>query len=383
MRRMIPALAACLMASACVWPVPLPGDPVPTIESTTTWNATAATLSVDVRVTDLTPTSVRVFPEGVNGPSMDDTAAPFEFTIDTALLAAGAKNLLVVATDGTTFVTELEPIPATSCNGHRELCDRSYDSARTVTAHNAMSNATDGWTGPNQTLDIPGQLDAGVRGLMIDTYRAGDLNSLGFVQVPGVDPDASYLCHTFCALGSIPMVNALTEIREFLDSNPGEVVTLIIESYLNHDLTAAAFDASGLTPYAYTHGGGAWPTLGEMVDAGDRLVVLQDEDVNGSYPWLMDVWDHAFETPFSNTVPSDFSCDHLRGTPSNDLFILNHFLTEVFGSPALAAQANGNPLLIDRAEECEAFHSTAATFVTVDFIEIGDVADAVATLNGL
>ena len=43
----------------------------------------------------------------------------------------------------------------------------------------------------------------------------------------------------------------------------------------------------------------------------------------------------------------------------------------------------GNPLLIDRAEECEAVHDRAATFVTVDFTDIGDVFAAVDILNGV
>ena len=95
----------------------------------------------------------------------------------------------------------------------------------------------------------------------------------------------------------------------------------------------------------------------------------------------MNVWDHAFETHFSNEVPEDFSCVDNRGAPSNALFILNHFLTDVFGSPALAEQVNHDPLLGDRIDECEAFQATVATFVTVDFVEIGDVFAAVDRRN--
>jgi len=382
-RLLAPAVGLCLLASACVWPVPLPGDPVPAIESSSTWAAATNTLTVEVTVTDMTPTNVRVFLGGQSNASLVDTEAPFEFEIDTAELPAGAETLLVAAHDGTTVVLEAEPIPPTACNGHHSLCAQTFDNVRNITTHNAMSNATDGWTGPNQALDVPAQLASGVRGLMLDTYRAGDLNDIGNPQVPDVDPDTAYLCHAFCFLGSQLLTEGLVEIREYLEADPGAVVTLIIESYLDHQLTADAFDASGLTPYTYVHGGEDWPTLGQMIDTGERLVVLQDRNVDAAYPWLMDVWDHSFETHFSAAVPDDFSCAHLRGTPENSLFILNHFLTDVFGSPALAAQVNGNPLLIDRADECEAFHSRAATFVTVDFSDIGDVAAAVDDLNGL
>lgn len=383
MARLVPALVGCLLATACVWPVPAPGDPVPTIESTATWSATTGTVTLTVTVAELSPTRVRVLPDGTNASAIDDTTAPFVFELDTAVLVKGAEGVLVAATDGATIVVEIEPLPSVGCNGHSELCAVSFDQVRNITTHNAMSNAADGWTGPNQTHDVPAQLAQGVRGLMLDTYRAGDLNDIGNPQVPGVDPDDAYLCHSFCALGSQPLVEGLTEIRQFLDADPGAIVTLIIESYLSHDLTAAAFDASGLTPYAYVHSGGSWPTLGELIDAGERLVVLQDEPVDSAYPWLMNVWTHSFETHFSASEPDDFSCAENRGSPVNDLFILNHFLTNVFGSPTLAAQVNGNPLLVDRAVECEEFHDTAATFVTVDFFEIGDVGEAVNALNGL
>lgn len=383
MKRLALPLATALIAAGCVWPVPLPGEPVPSIEIETTWSAVAGTITIDITTPNLTPADVRMQVPSAGGTIHADDTAPFSFTLDTAELDPGTNSVTIAATDGTTYVAEVESIEVSSCNGHRELCERPYDQVRNVTTHNAMSNATDGWTGPNHNLDVPAQLASGVRALMIDTYRAGDLNGIGLVQVPGVDPDDPYLCHTFCSLGSQPLVEGLVEIREFLDADPGAVVTLIVESYLDHDLTAAAFIAAGLDDYAYTHAGGAWPTLGELIDSGERLVVLQDRSVDSQYPWLMHVWTWAFETGFSNAVPSDFTCNGNRGNTSSDLFILNHFLTNVFGSPELAAQVNGNPLLIDRAEQCEAVHGRAATFVTVDFSDIGDVFAAVDILNGV
>lgn len=372
-----------LIATGCVWPVPLPGEPVPTIASTATWDASAATVTMAVTTTDLAADRVWVFPAGIGAPAILDDTPPFVLTVPADTISPGASTVFVLAEGDGTWVGELEPVPAVGCNGHVALCDRAYDTVRTVTTHNAMSNSTDGWIGPNHHLDVPAQLAAGVRGLMLDTYRAGDLNSFGLVQVPDVDPDTPYLCHTICALGSQPLVEGLAEIREFLDTEPGAVATLILESYLDADLTAAAFDAAGLTQMTYVHPGGAWPTLGEMIDAGSRLVVLTDDAADPAHPWLMPVWTHAFETHFSNGVPEDFSCADNRGSPSNDLFILNHFLTDVFGSPDLAELVNHNPFLLDRALECEGFHSTAATFVTVDFSSIGDVHAAVAALNGL
>ena len=385
-RRTLVLTAALLLgASACVYPIPGPGEPVPDLDVGIDVDVAAATVTVSVQVTDHTTDFVRVWPDGFGAPAgpLDD-AAPWQVTFAADELTAGDHTMTVVAVGGGTVVVDTADYRVTACNGAVVLCTRPYDQVRNVTTHNAMSSAADGWFGPNQNDDVPVQLASGVRALMLDTYRAGDLTPAGNPQVPGVDPDTGYLCHTLCGLGSQPLVEGLAEITAFLDGNPGAVVTLIIESYLDHDLTAAAFVAAGLDTYVFTPlPGQAWPSLGELVQSGSRLVVMQDRAVDPTYPWLLDVWAQSFETHFDNAVPEDFSCDPNRGDPANDLFILNHFLTQIFGSPALAEQVNHDPLLTDRIVECETTHTAVANFVTVDFADIGDVSTAVEALNGL
>lgn len=359
---------------------PTPMEPA-TVTTTAVWSAAMGTVTLDVQVSP-EPAQVRLYPRGVDDAWVEtDTAAPFSFTIDVSGFAPGDYEMLIVADHGDTATDKIESIAINGCNGSQALCNRSYDQVRYVTTHNAMANTTDGWIGPNQHLDVPAQLRAGVHGLMLDTYRAGSTNQFDQVQVPDAEPDAAFLCHALCTLGKQPLAEGLAEIRAFLDEYPGEVVTLIIESYLSHTLTAAAFDEAGLTPYAYVHTADAWPTLGQMIDAGTRLVVLQDRTVDPLYPWLMNVWSHAFETHYSAATPGDFSCAMNRGTAGNDLFIFNHFLTGVFGAPELAEQVNYNPLLAERINECEAQRATPANFITVDFVDIGDAVATVSALN--
>jgi hypothetical protein len=362
---------------------PAPTEP-PAIATTTVWSAAMETLTLNVVISHFTPTRVRLYPRGIEGDWVDaNESAPFAFTIDISEFTPGEYEMLIIADNNDAEVQKNAIVSIHGCNGQQSLCNRSYDQVRYVTTHNAMSNAMDGWNKPNQNLDIPAQLQAGVRGLMLDTYRAGSKNQFDQIQVPDADPDASFLCHALCLLGKQPLAEGLGEIREFLDENPGEVITFIIESYLSHELTADAFDEAGLTPYTYVHTGDAWPTLGQMIDTGTRLVVLQDKAVDPTYPWLMNVWSHAFETHYSAAAPENFSCALNRGISSNDLFIFNHFLTGVFGAPELAEQVNHNPLLLDRINECEAFHAAPGNFVTVDFVDIGDTVAAVKTLNDI
>lgn len=260
--------------------------------------------------------------------------------------------------------TEPLPIPET-CNGHVELCDRRYDQVSYATTHNAMSNADDGWENPNQPHGLARQLDDGVRAVMLDTH-AWDGEAL--------------LCHALCPLGSLPLVDGLTILREFLDTHRGEVVTIIFESNVSPEDTAAAFAASGLDRYVHAPGD-AWPTLRELIDADERLIVFTDD--GGDADWYLDVWAHAWETDYAASTTDDFSCAMNRGAAGNPLFILNHFLTRTFPVPEEAATVNANPFLIDRARACQDASGALPNFVTVDFYTTGDVLAAVDQLNGV
>jgi len=254
-----------------------------------------------------------------------------------------------------------------ACNGAPELCDRRFDQVAYATTHNAMSNVENGFAGPNQQYGVTRQLEDGVRGFMLDTHYSG--------------PNVA-LCHSFCVLGERPLVDTLIEIREFLEREPYEVVSIIFESYVSAADTQAVFSAAGLLPYVHAQAvADPWPTLRDMIAADKRLVVFTDSG-GGTYPWYHHVWNYAFETHYSFAAPADLSCTPNRGNPANGLFILNHFLTQIFGSAALAEQINHNPLFIDRAQACSAANAALPNFVTVDFYDIGDVLAVVDELNG-
>lgn len=255
-----------------------------------------------------------------------------------------------------------------ACNGAPELCDRRYDEVSYATTHNAMSNEEDGFSAPNQKFSVEHQLADGVRGLMLDTY---------------LDGGTTMLCHALCVLGKRPLVDTLTDLRQFLESHPYEIVTIIFESYISANDTRLAFEAAGLTPYLHAQPvASPWPTLREMIAADRRLVVFTDHQ-GGAYDWYHDVWAYAFETHYSFATPANLSCTPNRGNPANHLFILNHFLTQTFGSPTLAEQINHDPLFLDRANQCAAADAHLPNFVTVDHYQIGDVFLVVDALNGL
>lgn len=77
-----------------------------------------------------------------------------------------------------------------------------------------------------------------------------------------------------------PAINVLREIREFLEANPSEIVTIFIEDYVTspQGLTKV-FNASDLSKYQFPvsrmpRNGGDWPTVDDMVQQNQRLVVF-------------------------------------------------------------------------------------------------------------
>jgi len=256
--------------------------------------------------------------------------------------------------------------PVDPCLGHIALCDRAYDDVSYFTSHNAMSSEADGWHLPNHLVPVLEQLELGVRALMLDVHLEGEV---------------VMLCHGLCLAGMRPLEELLTTLRSYLDEHPREVLTLIFESYVPSEQVALVFESVGLDSYAHVQGSDpSWPTLGEMIGSGTRLVVFTD-DAQGGPPWMHPMWAHLVETHFHYESAAELSCDLNRGQPGHPLFILNHFLTNPFAHVSNAETLNGGELLLERARSCWTAHQQRPNFVTVDFVSIGDVMAVVTELN--
>lgn len=259
-----------------------------------------------------------------------------------------------------------EPDPVRACNGHAELCDRRLDEVALPATHNSMSNAEDGWYVPNQALNLEAQLDDGVRGFLLDTHEVeGEL----------------YLCHSYCELGSVPLADALGIYADFMQTHPDEVLVFILQDSITAEQTAGAFEAAGLVDQTWAWDGGALPTLGEMIDAGQRLVV--SAEVSGPPPdWYMHAWDLFWDNPYDYTSADEFSCELNRGDAANPLFLLNHWLGPLPSEEA-AAEVNTAAVLGAHAERCAQEAGRLPTLVAVDHYELGDLFEVVHALNGL
>ncbi|MGI9607289.1 MAG: hypothetical protein ACR2P0_14230 [Acidimicrobiales bacterium] len=294
--------------------------------------------------------------------------------------------------------------PATGCNGHVQLCERRLDQVTFAASHNSMSSTENSFLLPNHLSTIVEQLDAGIRGLMLDTHYGrsdGNGNVISRAQLASNTVDAAsvaaaeavreraneglgeelvYLCHSFCEIGALDAVDELDQIEEWLRRNPREVLIVIVQDATEPQDTAAAFDDAGLDDLVWTQRrADPMPTLGEMIDADRRLFVMVEENGDG-VDWLHPAFSFSQETPFSFGSEAEFSCDANRGDSDSPLFVINHFIT--LALPANQT-VNDRSVLLPRAETCERTRGLHPNLLAVDYATRGDVVAVAAELNGL
>ena len=310
--------------------------------------------------------------------------------------------LTAVAVGAAGVLAFRSPERARTCNGYSELCGRRYNDVVQAATHNSMSSPDVVQFWPEQDSTIPEQLDAGIRTLLIDTHYWTAVESPEQLSalIPGLPPalarltlalgherlrahDGLYLCHVHCVWGGQPLLEGLEQIRSFLDANPDTVVTLILQDETSPADTIAAFDRAGLMHYLYTgEPGGDWPTLGEMIDHSQRLVVFAEN--HGSGPaWYRPAFAAIRDTPFGFPSAAEMTCTPNRGPTSAPLLLINHWVSNLAPDRSTAAIVNAHDYLLRRARECAAQRRRQPTFIAVDFSDIGDVIGAVNALNHL
>lgn len=180
-------------------------------------------------------------------------------------LAPRASQSSVPISSTTPSMSTLAP---TTCNGRSEYCTRSYSNITFVGSHDSA------FVGPlpqqNQNIDIRAQLDMGIRYLQVQTHHSV------------LDKNVIELCHTSCLLEDAgPLKSYLETIKSWLDTNPNEVVSLLLTNGDSVAITefGDTFSSSGITNYVYVPSANPlaitdWPTLGDMISSGRRLVVF-------------------------------------------------------------------------------------------------------------
>ncbi len=340
------------------------------------------------------------------------------FPVGAGIAAIGllAAVLLPAALPQTTPVAAA--VETAACNGHVELCDRRFDDVAFPATHNAMSAADQpGWFLAEQPTTMVSSLDDGIRVFLIDTWYGQRTESGGVVTAqralaraqaeltqgkaqeitpamqrtierlrgqPTTGPVEVYMCHTLCELGATQLESQLLGLREWIQAHPREVVTVFIQDATTPADTAAVFERAGLTDLAYVHEPGSkWPTLGDMIDSGKRLLVLMENEGGGTqYPYLHQGFDLVQDTGYTYASVDDFDCAPNRGSKDADLFLVNHWLASFTALVSNAQKANTQAVLGDRVRTCQDERGQIPNFVAVNWYDQGDLLQVVNELNG-
>ena len=321
--------------------------------------------------------------------------------------------------------TTTEAPAASTCEGHDALCDRPLNEVVLPATHNSMSAPLPGWYSALQERPIKDQLSDGIRGLLMDTHYGDRLPNgkvrtyfgsrekfVRAVEQDGVSQDAvdaalrirerlgfrgkgergMYLCHSFCELGATPLASVLDDINDFLVTHPGAVLVIVNEDYVTPVDFVGAVKQAGLGDLAYDGPTDDWPTLREMIDDGQRVVFLAENEA-GAAPWYRPAYEQILqETPYGFskvaqlTEPRNLpaSCRPNRGPKDAPLFLINHWITtDPLGLPSNAAKVNAYEPLLRRARECRRIRGLLPNLLAVDFYREGDVFGVADTLNGV
>ncbi|KAI1826533.1 PLC-like phosphodiesterase [Xylaria intraflava] len=271
---------------------------------------------------------------------------------------------------------------AADCNGQAEYCDRPYSNITFAGSHNS------GFVGvgpsDNQLTSVADQLDQGIRFMTTQTHDKD-----GVIE----------MCHTSCdLLDAGTLQDYLSDVKTWVDANPNDVVTLLITNGDGIDINSFgdAFKAVGLDTYAYAPSGTIafddWPTLGDLISSGSRVVVFMDYHADTTQvPYILDEFTYYFETPFDPLEDQLTDCNVDRpagGSADGRLILANHNKNyEVLGIdlPDLPEILDTNSIdsINAQASNCSTLWGRVPNVVLLDYVSAGQVIDAQTQLNGL
>jgi len=306
-------------------------------------------------------------------------------------------------TASVTSSTSARPKPTNTrpCNNYPEFCDRKYSNITEVGCHNSPFVRA-GSAAANQALPVIDQLNDGIRFLQAQ------------IQWPANATDGPpHFCHTSCELlDAGPITEWLTTVKDWVAGHPYDVVTILLGNgnYSKPEFYAPLIESTGILQYVYhppvvPMALDDWPTLGQMILSGQRVVMFMDYEANQTaYPWLLDQFSQMWETPF-DPLDQNFPCTVQRppdlpaDQAKNRLYLMNHNLNvqvSLLGAevvvPAVSQlnqtnNATGFGSVGLAANNCRSDWGRAPNVLNVDFYNYGEypgsVFEAAARVNNV
>ncbi|KNA22176.1 hypothetical protein SOVF_036280 isoform A [Spinacia oleracea] len=261
-----------------------------------------------------------------------------------------------------------------------------------LTSHNAFAmsgttkSATGSFliTGTNQEDSVSSQLRNGVRGLMLDMYDFE--NNI-------------WLCHSFGGkcfnfTAFQPAINVLKEVQSFLQANPTEIITIIIEDYVTSSKgLTKVFNAAGLSKFMFPlsrmpKDGSDWPTVDDMVQKNQRLVVFTSMKSKEASEGIAYQWNYMVENQYGDEGMIDGSCPNRGESPPMNtttvsLVLMNYFPTNP--NSTRACSENSGPLIKMMNTCFQQDGRRWPNFIAVDYYQRNDgggASEAVDEANG-
>ncbi|GFP79793.1 pi-plc x domain-containing protein at5g67130 [Phtheirospermum japonicum] len=254
-----------------------------------------------------------------------------------------------------------------------------------LTTHNAFAIAGVPYRTGVPRITVTNQEDTnGVRALMLDTYDfKGDIwlcHSFG------------RKCHDYTAFE--PAVETLKEIEKFLRVNPFEIVTLILQDYVETPKgLSKVFRSAGLMNYWFPiskmpRNGQDWPPVRDMVTKNQRLLVFTSLESKEKSEGIAYQWNYMVENQYGYDGMIPRSCRNRQESAPLDDKTKSLVLINYFGSipSKRSACVHNSKDLLNMLQTCH--HASGErwpNFVAVDFYkrsEGGGTFQAVDNLNG-
>jgi hypothetical protein len=271
------------------------------------------------------------------------------------------------------------PNSKVKCNGLESNCNMKVDELLYATVHNANHDRS---PFQNHNAPLEDALAAGYRGLMLDVCKCeGELR----------------FCHLNCNIGKRFIINVMTNIVDFLNNNPKDIIILNFEMSSGNptpaELWSVMESVPGLEDKVYQKENSQWPTLADMTDVGRQIIAFSHNNPDcpgsdGCTPKIYDFFDYTKGTEYDFDTVSEIenwksSCQIKRGSVGEkSLYSVNNFVTTNWGPSASDSQTlNQKDFLRNRVQKCTEVANAEPNFINVDYWQLGDVPEYVKEEN--
>ncbi|MEX2588805.1 MAG: hypothetical protein WD334_01285 [Chitinophagales bacterium] len=269
-----------------------------------------------------------------------------------------------------------------ACNGYPKLCEKTFSSIVLPVSYNSYNcSQCGGSSNAAQQISVTAQLQAGVRGLMLNVYEQDN---------PQFNNDEAYLSLVLkdypTATEKWQLISVLKEIKSFMQENSNEVLVLFIDGDAPVDLLIDALEKTQLTEYLYTHTGGSqWPVLGRMVYNNERLIVFNTRKSEAN-KWNHFSENYILHSAKNHSTPADITCSVESGAELKTFYMMHHYLDIVVAQneiPSNYEQVNSSSFLLERLLECTDVLESNPNFVVLKQVHFGTYEQAFKIVNGV